>query len=174
MDIEAPIEASGQVSVGSFVASLNESLTEPKKKGSKKSKGSYCVAINCQIMLHGSKSGQCRYAITDKMMAISTFYQSRQAYCLLSKLFALPSKRTLQRSLQNTNVMPGFNVAMPLGMKLSTMHEKDRCVALVFNEMSLKTTLVYNHGLDKIEGFEDFWLMGYSHFLADHALAFMV
>ena len=40
MDIEAPIEASGQVLVEPFVASLNESLTEPKKKGSKKSEGS--------------------------------------------------------------------------------------------------------------------------------------
>ena len=132
--------------------------------------------IERQIMLHGSKSGQCRYAITDKMMALSIFYNSRKAYCLLSKLFALPSKRTLQRSLQNTNVMPGFNDAIfdVLRMKVSTLNEKDRCVALVFDEMSLKPTLVYNHGLDKIEGFEDFGEWGSSHFLADHALVFMV
>ena len=86
-------------------------------------------------------------------MALSIFYNSRKAYSLLSKLFALPSKRTLQRSLQNTNVMPGFNDAIfdALRMKVSTMHKKDRCVGLVFIEMSLKPTLVYNHGLDKIE-----------------------
>ena len=132
--------------------------------------------IKRQIMVHGLKSGQCRYAITDKMMVLSIFYNSREAYSLLSKLFALPSKRTLQRSLQNTNVMPGFNDAIfdALRMKVCTMHEKDRCVALIFHEMSLKTTLVYNNGLDKIEGFEDFGEWGSSHFLADHALVFMV
>ena len=72
--------------------------------------------------------------------------------------------------------MPGFNDAIfgTFRMKVSTMHEKDRCVALVFDEMSLKTTLVYNHGLDKIEGFEEFGEWGRSHFLADHALVFMV
>ena len=54
------------------------------------------------------------------------------------------------------------------------MDEKDRCVALVFDEMTLKTALVYYHGLDKIEGFEDFGQFGSSHFVADHALVFMV
>ena len=58
MDIEAPIEASGQVSVEPFVASLNESLTEPKKEGSKKSKDSYCAAINC----HSSR-GNCKLSM---------------------------------------------------------------------------------------------------------------
>ena len=44
---DTPIEASRQVSVEPFVPSLNESLIKPKKKGSKKSKGPYCAAINC-------------------------------------------------------------------------------------------------------------------------------
>ena len=61
-----------------------------------------------------------------------------------------------------------------LRMKVSRMHEKDRCVALVFDEMSLKPSLGYNHCLDKIAGFEDFGEWGSSHFLADHALVFMV
>ena len=58
MDIEAPIEASGQVSVEPFVASLNESFTEPKKKGLKKSKGSYCAAVNS----HNSV-GNCKLSV---------------------------------------------------------------------------------------------------------------
>lgn len=113
--------------------------------------------IERQIILHESHVHQQRYAIKDKMMALSIFYQSRKAYQLLSKLFALPSKRTLQRSLQKTNIMPGFSdtVFDALKLKVHTMDEKDRHVAVVFDEMSLKTGLVYNHGLDKIEGFED-------------------
>ena len=99
-----------------------------------------------------------------------------QTYKLLSKLFTLPSKRTLQQSLQRTNVMPGFSdsIFAALKLKISEMDEKDRCVAVVFDEMSLKNGLVYNHGFDKIEGFEDFDEFGSFHFVADHALVFMV
>ena len=86
-------------------------------------------------------------------MALSIFYQSQKAYKLLSKLFALPSIRTLQRSLQNTNIFPGFNdsVFAALKAKIDSMDEKERHVAVIFDEMVLKTALVYNHGLDRIE-----------------------
>ena len=47
-------------------------------------------------------------------------------------------------------------------------------MALVFDEMSLKFALAYNHGLDKIEGFDDIGELGTSLFVADHALVFMV
>ena len=91
------------------------------------------------------------------MMALSIFYHSRKAYRLLSKLFALPSKRTLQKSLQDTNLAPGFNdlIFDALKLKVDTMDTKDKFVALVFDEMSLKSVLVYNNGLDQIEGFKD-------------------
>ena len=51
--------------------------------------------------------------------------------------------------------MPGFSdsIFAALKLKISEMDEKDRCVAVVFDEMSLKNGLVYNHGFDKIEGF---------------------
>ena len=59
--------------------------------------------------------------------------------------------------MQNTNIMPGFNdgVFDALKLKVENMDPKDRCVALIFDEMTLKSALVYNHGLDMIEGFED-------------------
>ena len=109
-------------------------------------------------------------------MALSIYYQSPKAYKLLSKLFALPSKRTIQCSLENTNVKPGFNDAVfhDLQIKCNTVDDKDKCVALIFDEMSLKSSLVYNHGLDKIEGFEDFGELVTSQFVADHVLVFMV
>ena len=64
--------------------------------------------IERHIMLQHSKKCNCRYAIKDKMMALSIYYQCPKAYKLLSKLFALPSKRTIQDSLESTNVKPGF------------------------------------------------------------------
>ena len=132
--------------------------------------------IKRQILLHQSKKTHRRYAVSDKMMALSIFYQSRKAYGILSKLFALPSKQTLQRSMQNTNVMPGFvdTIFDALKLKISALDDKDKYVALVFDEMTLKNDLIYNHGLDKIEGFEDLGDLGTSHFIADHALVFMV
>ena len=91
-------------------------------------------------------------------------------------LFALPSKRTLETYMQNTNIMPGFNDAVfdALREKVQTMDPTDRCISLIFDEMALKSALVYNHRLDRIEGFEDIGELGMSQFIADHALAFMV
>ena len=59
--------------------------------------------------------------------------------------------------MQNTNIMPGFNDAVfdALRVKVQTMDPEDRCISLIFDEMALKSALVYNHGLDRIEGFED-------------------
>ena len=40
------------------------------------------------------------------------------------------------------------------------MHPTDRNVALVFDEMSIKQSLVYNEGTDSVEGFADFGNLG--------------
>ena len=132
--------------------------------------------VERQILLHESKKSHRRYTVVDKMMALSIFYQSRKAYGILSKHFALPSKSTLHRSMQKTNILPGFVDAIfeALKLKICTLDNKDKNVALVFDEMSLETDLRYNHGLDKVEGFKDLGELGSSHYVADHALVFMV
>ena len=78
--------------------------------------------------------------------------------------------------MQNTNITTGFNdtVSDALRVKVQTMDTKDRCVSLIFDKMALKSALVYNHGLDRIEGFKDIGEPGTSQFVADHALIFMV
>ena len=45
---------------------------------------------------------------------------------------------------------------------------------LVFDEMSIKQSLVYNEGTDSVEGFEDFGNLGQTRYIANHATAFMV
>ena len=40
-----------------------------------------------------------------------------------------------------------------LTLKVQAMHPTDRNVALVFDEMSIKQSLVYNEGTDSVEGF---------------------
>lgn len=129
-----------------------------------------------QIRLCQKKKSGYRYAVKDKMLALSIYYQSRKAYKLLRKIFILPSRSTIQASLQNTNISPGFNnlVFNALQLKVQSMDIKDKNVALVFDEMSLKSALVYNTGLDLIEGFEDLGELGRTMYVADHALVFMV
>ena len=82
--------------------------------------------IERQLALHKVTKVQHRYAVKDKMMALSIFYKSRKAYNLLSKLFTLPSKQTLQKSLQNINILPGFKKAIldALQMKIVSMDQK--------------------------------------------------
>ena len=72
--------------------------------------------------------------------------------------------------------MLGFNDAVfdALREKVQTMDPKDRCISLMYDEMALKSALVYNHRLDRIEGFEDTGELGMSQFVADHTFTFMV
>ena len=54
------------------------------------------------------------------------------------------------------------------------MHPTDRNVALVFDEMSIEQSLVYNEGTDSVEGFEDFGNLGQTRYIANYATAFLV
>ena len=117
-----------------------------------------------------------RWSLQDKMLALSIFYHSRKAYKIIGKIFAMPSKRTLQRALQKCDVVPGFSEQLfdALKVKVQSMSEQDRQCAVVFDEMSLKCGLTYNVHTDSIEGFENLGNLGTSKYIANHSLAFMV
>ena len=110
------------------------------------------------------------------MLALSIFFHNRKTYKILSRLFILPSMRTLLRDLQKMNIKPGFSESVidALTLKVQTMDPKDRNVAHVFDGMSIKQGLVYNEGTDSVEGFEDFGDIGQTRYIANHAIAFMV
>ena len=74
------------------------------------------------------------------------------------------------------NIKPGFSQSAldALTLKVQAMHPTDRNVALVFDEMSIKQSLVYNEGTDSVEGFEDFGNLGQTRYTTNHATAFMV
>ena len=116
------------------------------------------------------------YRWKDKMLALSIFFHIRKAYKILSQLFILPSVRTLLRDLQEINMKPGFSKSVldALTLKVQALHPPDRNVALVFDEMSIKQSLVYNEGTDSVEGFEDFGNLGQTRYIANHTTVFMV
>ena len=133
--------------------------------------------VKTQVRLHNKKSKKgIRWTKEDKLFALSVFYHSRKAYSLLCKMFVMPSKTTLLNLLAKTKIYPGFNegVFEALKQKAATMEEKDHNCVLMFDEMSMKSSLSYNRHGDMIEGFEDFGLLGSTKYVANHALAFMV
>ena len=93
-----------------------------------------------------------RWQMKDQMLALSIFFHSQKAYKLLSGLFIMPSKAKLLHSLQKLNMKHGFNESIQdaLAMKAKVMDNKDCNVALIFDEMSIKQSLIYNYGSDKI------------------------
>ena len=127
------------------------------------------------LMAQRSKQG-LRWCLHDKMLALSIFYHSKRAYKILQRFFKLPSRKTLQRMLQKSNVCPGFNdsISKALRMKIDTFPEIDKTCALIFDEISLKSALTYDRSTDSIEGFENFGTLGQTKYVANHALAFMV
>ena len=74
------------------------------------------------------------------------------------------------------SIKPGFSksVLEALKIKVNAMDCRDKNVVLVFDEMSIKESLLYNVGRDIIEGFEDFGHIGQTRYIANHAIAFMI
>ncbi|CAH2006563.1 unnamed protein product [Acanthoscelides obtectus] len=65
--------------------------------------------IKSQITLAGSKSQGCRYSLEDKLMGLILHKQSGRGCRALSKIFALPSKKTVMQLLNRIPINPGVN-----------------------------------------------------------------
>ena len=129
--------------------------------------------IESQVEMSKRCKRAYRWKTKDKMIALSIFFHSRKVYKILSKLFISPSKSTLLRDLKKMNMKPGFieSILEALQVKVNTMDTRDRNVALVFDEMSIKEGITYNTRRDIVEGFG---LAGQTRFLANHAIAFIM
>lgn len=111
-----------------------------------------------------------RYTLDDKVLALALMKQCGSGYNLLSKIFTLPSRKTLTNLLNRIPVKPGicegiFNI---LKAESKTFKDaKDKCCILLFDEMYLKPCLSWNYSTGSVDGFEDF---GYKRTqqIADH------
>lgn len=132
--------------------------------------------IKNQMYIARRSSKGCRWPKRDKVLALSIYYHSRQAYKLLGQFFKLPTKRSLQRWLQNSNIRAGFNktIISALSLKVKELDHQDKQCVLTFDEMSIKESLNYDTANDCIEGFEDLGNIGTSKYVANHALVFTV
>lgn len=68
--------------------------------------------------------------------------------------FALPSKTTIARWLQEIDLKPGFcqDICVAMKTKVDCMSEWERKSVLLFDEMQIKTSLEYDSRRDLVEG----------------------
>lgn len=130
---------------------------------------------NLQLRETKKKSRGRRFTLNEKMLSLSSFKKSPKSYKLLSKLFTLPSSRTLNSLLSTVKLKAGINTNL---MKMITENVKklplkSRYCVLMFDKVSLSPELQYNSSTGIIHGFED---NGSSRTrnLSDHALVFLV
>jgi DNA transposase THAP9 len=114
--------------------------------------------LRAQIFEGAKEPRGRRYSLNLKIMAVGLWKSGPRTYRLLSDIFAIPSKRTLQKFLEKFEFLPGFNWSI-----FSMLHEKfrhlqhaDRFVSLLWDGTSEKPDLKYDHKLDQITGYEDF------------------
>lgn len=116
-----------------------------------------------------------RYTLDEKLMALSVMKTSGECYRLLSKIFALPSRRTLTNLVNHVSFGPGINdqIFKSLQAAVEKMNPLDRFCIILCDELAIDSTVSYNKKQDIVEGLED---SGESRKikLADHANLIMV
>lgn len=111
--------------------------------------------IMSQIKSQLQKPKARRFTLDDKTLALSLMKSSGKGYRFLSKIFALPSRKTLTNFLAKIPLKPGINEYLFQSLKQSVEKMTDnrkKCCILMFDEMSLSCEMQYNRKTDIIEG----------------------
>lgn len=99
-----------------------------------------------------------RFTLDDKLFALSLYKSSAKAYRVMSKMFALPSRKTLTDLLQKIPLEPGINNQIVEHLKLivnSFKNNLDKTCILLFDEISLAAGVQYSECEDKVIGVKD-------------------
>ena len=114
----------------------------------------WLIYCNIENMILWLCSLGCRWTDEEKVFALSIYYRSRQAYCLLRSTFSLPSQRTLQSFVGSIPASCGFmeSVFQLMAEKVKVMEPTHRLCVVVFDEMSLRKELRYNPAADTVDG----------------------
>ncbi|KAL1488720.1 hypothetical protein ABEB36_014519 [Hypothenemus hampei] len=85
-----------------------------------------------------------RSTVEEKAMALALYKRSPNGYNFLRKLVALPSKRTIIALLEKVPFEAGINEHIFYHISKCISTEKDRFVALLFDEIDIKENLQYD------------------------------
>ena len=113
--------------------------------------------IDSQIDLHMKKNNGKRYMPEMKSFALSLYHISGKAYRLISKFFNLPSKRSLSNWISDLPKCPGLTTAAlnVIEAKVKCMNNASRLCTISMDEMSFKTSLLYDSTRDEVVGVQD-------------------
>lgn len=133
--------------------------------------------IESQIRMQPQKPRGRRFTIDDKVFALSLFKQSGKAYRTLSKVFALPSRKSIMDLLNKIPFDTGINKRIFDHLKTAVKKLKnklDRYCSIIFDEVSISSSLQFTEKNGKVIGFEDLGNDNCSPKFSDKALVFMV
>jgi hypothetical protein len=100
-----------------------------------------------------------RFTLNEKILSLTLLKASGKGYRLLSKMFCLPSRKTLTNLLTNIPLRPGINNHIVNNLKMTVSKLKnpnDKLCAVVYDEISLSSLLSYNRKHDCVDGLQDF------------------
>jgi len=89
-------------------------------------------------------------------LALELYFKGPKLYYQLRTIFHLPTKRSLNRYIQNISFDIGLNENLfNLSMYINNLEELDKYCVLCIDEMALKAHLFYDIGKDKVVGLMD-------------------
>ena len=111
-----------------------------------------------------------------KTIALSLYHASEKAYKILSKLFILPNKSSLNRFISNIPTTSGISegILKAIQQKVLHMKEMEKICTLCIDEISLKSHMYYSVPDDKIIGLKDFGNGVRSKKIATSALVLLI
>lgn len=132
--------------------------------------------IISQVRTQKQKPKARRFTLSEKIFALTLLKASGKGYRLMSKLFALPSKRTLTNLLNKVPFTAGIcnHMFESLRRPISKMKPIDRTAILAFDEMAIDSLVHYNPKEDIITGVYDEGDGRRKPELADHANVFLL
>lgn len=132
--------------------------------------------IESQIRMQPQQPrGRC-FTVEDKVFALSLYKQSGKAYKMLSKVFALSSRKCIIDMLKKIPFQTGINKRIFENLKNAVKkirNKLDRFCTVIFDEIALSASLQYMAQEGNIIGFEDLGGSNSSNNFADKALVFM-
>jgi hypothetical protein len=96
--------------------------------------------VRSQIRLASRSLQGRRFSLDDKIRGLILHKQSGKAYRTMSKLFSLPSRKTLMTLLQRIPIDAGINEALFDNLKANVrqLRQRERNCILLFDEVSLE------------------------------------
>ncbi|XP_063079767.1 uncharacterized protein LOC134469433 isoform X3 [Engraulis encrasicolus] len=113
--------------------------------------------VNEQIDNAKKKPRAIRWSNFMKSWALQVKGTGPKAYRTMRRIFKLPTARTLSNILQRVDIGPGWHEPVLYALKHQVQHmeERDRHVAITFDEITLKCSLNYNISKDEVEGYDE-------------------